>query len=227
MGPPNPPNLDSRKGRLHYDKLASDQGDPDNLQQMQYLSNYQIQNLAHQGMTPALVQQTPRSVQQAFSPANTNLMLVDNPAPGQFMMTSRPQPLYGGPPYRTDPSIPASRQNFNPTTTPSIEGPTSGYSSFSNFSDIKYANSDSLPVISGDMMLPGPISSTGDSNFSGATTLVEGCSTISNLSIMSQPGSVEHIPRSLSPVQNMGTNTSSQDNLDSSTPMIGKPNTDR
>ena len=84
---------------------------------------------------------------------------------------------------------------------------------------------DSLPVISGDMMLPGPISSTGDSNFSGATTLVEGCSTISNLSIMSQPGSVEHIPRSLSPVQNMGTNTSSQDNLDSSTPMIGRVNT--
>merc|ERR1719430_1349642 len=153
-------------------------------------------------------------------------MLVDNPPPGQFMVTSRAQPIYGGTPYRTDPSMPTPRPNFNPTTTPSIEGSTSGYSSFSNFSDMKYANSDTLPVISGDMMLPGPISSTGDSIISGATTLVEGCSTISNLSIMSQPGSAEHIPRSLSPVQNIGTNSSSQDNLDSNTPMIGLNNYD-
>jgi len=226
MGPPNPPNLDNRKGRLHYDKISGEQGDTDNLQQMQYLSNFQIQNLAaQQGMAGALVQPPPRSVQQAFNQGNTNLMLVDNPPPGQFMVTSRAQqPLYGGTPYRTDPSMPTSRPNFNPTTTPSIEGSTSGYSSFSNFSDLKYANSDTLPVISGDMMLPGPISSTGDSIISGATTLVEGCSTISNLSIMSQPGSVEHIPRSLSPVQNIGTNSSSQDNLDSSTPMIGSLN---
>jgi len=203
MGPPNPPNLDNRKGRLHYDK--GEQGDTDNnLQQMQYLSNFQIQNLAAQ---QGMVQQR----QQAFSPGSTNLMLVDNSTPaGQFMVASRPPPIYGGPPYRPDPSLPTSRPNFNTTTTPSIEGSSSGYSSFSNFSDLKYANSDTLPVISGDMMLPGPISSTGDSIISGATTLVEGCSTISNLSIMSQPGSVEHIPRSLSPVQNIGTNSSSQ-----------------
>jgi len=221
MGPPNPPNLDNRKGRLHYDKLSGEQGDTNNLQQMQYLSNFQIQNLAaQQGMVGALVQPPLRSVQQAFNQGNTNLMLVDNPPPGQFMATSRAQqPL-----YRTDPSMPTSGPNFNPTSTPSIEGSTSGYSSFSNFSDLKFANSDTLPVISGDMMLPGPISSTGDSIISGATTLVEGCSTISNLSIMSQPGSVEHIPRSLSPVQNIGTNSSSQDNLDSGTPVIGSLN---
>ena len=142
MGPPNPPNLDNRKGRLHYDKLSGEQGDTENLQQMQYLSNFQIQNLAaQQGMAGALVQPPTRGVQQAFSQGNTNLMLVDNPPPGQFMVTSRAQPIYGGTPYRTDPSMPTPRPNFNPTTTPSIEGSTSGYSSFSNFSDMKYANS--------------------------------------------------------------------------------------
>merc|ERR1711981_899335 len=147
---------------------------------------------------------------------------------GQFIMTSRDHPMYGARAYKSEPSnpSPSPNPNFNPTSTQSVEGSSSGYSSFSNFnsslSGIKYANSDPLPVISGDMMLPGPISSTGDSIISGATTLVEGCSTISNLSIMSQPGSVEHIPRSLSPVPNIGTNnTASQDNLESNNPMRG------
>jgi len=236
MGPPNPPNLDSRKGRLHYDKLSNEHPEHDGMQQMQYLSNYQIQSLAQQGMGPALVQQSARPGQQTqnipniqgFTSDNTNLMLIENPAmsQGQFIMTSRDQPMYGARAYKSEPSnpSPSPNPNFNPTSTPSVEGSSSGYSSFSNFnsslSGIKYANSDSLPVISGDMMLPGPISSTGDSIISGATTLVEGCSTISNLSIMSQPGSVEHIPRSLSPVPNIGTNnTASQDNLESNNPM--------
>jgi len=201
MGPPNPPNLDSKKGRLHYDKLASDQTDPDNVQQMQYLSNYQIQNLAQQGLNPALVQQPARSGQQVptiqgYTQANRSLVLMENP----------------------------SSPNFNPTTTPSIGGSSSGYSSFSNFNSCSL--SDSLPVISGDMMLPGPISSAGESVISGAATLVEGCSTISNLSIMSQPGSMEHIPRSLSPVPNLASNSASQENLSANPPIIGLTNYD-
>merc|ERR1712106_187778 len=98
MGPPNPPNLDSRKGRLHYDKLASDQTDPDNVQQMQYLSNYQIQNLAQQGLNPALVQQPARSGQQVptiqgYTQANRSLVLMENPSITQA--------------YKSEPSAPS------------------------------------------------------------------------------------------------------------------------
>lgn len=64
---------------------------------------------------------------------------------------------------------------------------------------------DSLPIISGDILLPGPISSTTGDLGSATTTIVEGGSTISNLSIMSEPGSVEHL-QSLSPVHNMTVN---------------------
>lgn len=243
MGPPNPPNLDSKKGRLNYDKLASDQTDNDNVQQMQYLSNYQIQNLAQQGLTPLVqspqshnVQQQSLSAMPGFTQTNRglplhqreNLMIVENTAisQGQFIMSAREPALYRTP--SNDTSIPSSSSSFNPTTSQSVSGANAGYSSYSNFNscplpDIKYASSDSLPVISGDILLPGPISSAaGDSIISGANTVVEGCSTISNLSIMSQPGSVaEHIP---SP--NMGGNSASQENLNSASPMIGLDNYD-
>ena len=46
----------------------------------------------------------------------------------------------------------------------------------------------SLPVISGDILLPGPLSTPGS-----VATLVEGGSTISNLSIISQPGSLDNL----------------------------------
>ena len=55
--------------------------------------------------------------------------------------------------------------------------------------------SDSLPVISGDILLPGP------------GTMLEGGSTISNLSIMSQPGS-EHLH-------------SSQEDLNANSALVG------
>ena len=61
---------------------------------------------------------------------------------------------------------------------------------------------DSLPIISGDILLPGP---TGDMG-SATPTLVEGGSSISNLSIISEPGSVEHL-QSLSP-QHLNSNNS-------------------
>ena len=47
----------------------------------------------------------------------------------------------------------------------------------------------SLPVISGDILLPGPLSTAGGS----VATLVEGGSTISNLSIISQSGSLDNL----------------------------------
>merc|ERR1711936_1212558 len=74
---------------------------------------------------------------------------------------------------------------------------TTSYSYPSNFTTSDTA--DSLPIISGDILLPGPISSTTGDLGSATTTIVEGGSTISNLSIMSEPGSVEHL-QSLSPV---------------------------
>jgi len=249
MGPPNPPNLDSRKGRLHYDKL-NEHADSDNLQQVQYLSNYQIQNLAQQGMSTSVLHQPSRNLQQQQNIANIqgysqsnrvvalpqreNILVMDNPGmtQGQFIMASRDQPIYGGSQFKSEPIIQSSSANYIPTATPSLTSrSSSGYSSFSNFnssshSEIKYANSDTLPVISGDILLPGPISSAGESIISGATTIVEGCSTISNLSIMSQPGSVEHIPSSLSPVPNMGANSGSQENLNSNGPLIGLDNYD-
>ena len=64
---------------------------------------------------------------------------------------------------------------------------------------------DSLPIISGDILLPGPISSTATLG-SATPTLVEGGSTVSNLSIISEPGSVEHL-QSLSP-QHLNSNNS-------------------
>jgi len=82
--------------------------------------------------------------------------------------------------------------------------------SYSNFTTSDSA--DSLPVISGDIMLPGPISSSGE--LSSANTLVEGGSTISNLSVLSQPGSVEH----LSPIHNMAN---SQDDLNANNSLVG------
>jgi len=249
MGPPNPPNLDSRKGRIHYDKKTSDPADGDqHLQQLQYLSNYQIQNLAHQGMSPSILHQPPQNGQQqqnlaniqGFSQSNRvvplpqrdNILLMDNTAmsQGQFIMASREQALFSASQFKSEPNL-ASCANYNQIATPSLTGSSSGYSSFSNFnsepiSNIKYASTDTLPVISGDILLPGPISSAGESILSGTNTLVEGCSTISNLSIMSQPGSMEHIPRSLSPVQNVGTSTGSQENLNSNSPLIELNNYD-
>merc|ERR1712098_418929 len=58
--------------------------------------------------------------------------------------------------------------------------------SYSNFTTTD--TTDTLPIIQGDIMLPAPLSS-GDVTGQGGT-MVEGSSTISNLSVMSQPGSV-------------------------------------
>ena len=93
---------------------------------------------------------------------------------------------------------------------------------------IFYYFSDSLPVISGDILLPGPLSSTGEMTGGGPIgsvgdrsvlmdgPVVEGGSTISNLSIMSQPGSVEHL-HSLSPMHNINT---SQDDLNANSSLV-------
>eukprot|EP00092_Neocalanus_flemingeri_P051569 GFUD01060047.1.p1 GENE.GFUD01060047.1~~GFUD01060047.1.p1 ORF type:complete len:734 (-),score=124.37 GFUD01060047.1:143-2344(-) len=183
MGPPNPPNLDSRKGRLHYDKLASDQSDSDNLQQVQYLSNYQIQNLKQQGMTTSVLQQPTRNIQQQENLANIQALSQST------RIVALPQ-----------------RDNILVMDSQAM------------------SQGNTLPVISGDILLPGPMTSAGAGIISGANTIVEGCSTISNLSIMSQPGSVEHIPSSMSPVPNMGTNSGSQENLNSSGPLINLDN---
>merc|ERR1719232_2385690 len=103
---------------------------------------------------------------------------------------------------------------------------TENYNTYSNFTSLDTA--DSLPVISGDILLPGPLSSTGemsgganigsvgDRNVLMDGAVVEGGSTISNLSIMSQPGSVEHL-HSLSPMHNINT---SQDDLNANSSLV-------
>jgi len=159
MGPPNPPNIENRKGRIHYDKKTSEDGDQ-HLQQLQYLSNYQIQNLAHQGMSPTIIHQPSQTVQalsnvQGFSQSNRvvplpqrdNILLMDNTAmsQGQFIMASREQAMFSASQFKSEPSL-SSATNYNQTATPSLTGSSSGYSSFSNFnsepvSNIKYAPS--------------------------------------------------------------------------------------
>jgi len=84
-----------------------------------------------------------------------------------MLLTSYDQPLYST----------SGSYNSMITTT---------YNSYSNFTT---SESDSLPVISGDMMLPGPLTNPGE--MSGSATMVEGASTISNLSCISQSGSVD------------------------------------
>ena len=71
---------------------------------------------------------------------------------------------------------------------------------------IIFLSVDSLPIISGDILLPGPISSTATLGSATPTLVDGGGSTISNLSIISEPGSVEHL-ESLSP-QQLNSNTS-------------------
>jgi len=101
-----------------------------------------------------------------------------------LVLHSYSQPLYSTP------------DTFNSLITTSYSYPTNFTSSDTVV--------DSLPIISGDMMLPGPISS--NTLGSATPTLVEGGSTISNMSIISEPGSVEHL-ESLSP-QHLNSNSS-------------------
>jgi len=61
--------------------------------------------------------------------------------------------------------------------------------SYSNFTTTD--TTDTLPIIQGDILLPAPMSSGDVTGQSG--TMVEGSSTISNLSVLSQPGSVEQV----------------------------------
>merc|ERR1712098_916003 len=86
-----------------------------------------------------------------------------------------------------------------------------GYSNFTTTD-----TTDTLPIIQGDMMLPTPLSS-GDVTGQGGT-MVEGSSTISNLSIMSQPGSVDQIH--VSP----GHSLSHQDQINDNAALTGIDN---
>jgi len=101
---------------------------------------------------------------------------------------------------------------------------TTSYSYPANFTSSDAA--DSLPIISGDILLPGPIStisSTSGDMGSATATMVEGGSSISNLSIMSEPRSVEHL-QSLPPVNNMTVNT--QEHINVNTSLVGLNNYD-
>merc|ERR1719228_1462902 len=174
MGPPNPPNLDTRKGRIHYDKTSNEHPDSEGSgNQVHYLSNYQIQNLAQQGgNTTTVLHQPSRNMAHAqpYSQSSRvlplsqkdNGMQLDSPAmsQGQFIITSREQPVYGAAQFKNGHTlIQSSSANFIHSASPSLGGSSSGYSSFSNFnsepiSEIKYGTSDTLPVISGDILLP-------------------------------------------------------------------------
>jgi len=177
MGPPNPPGRkqsyeaksppEHREGEpLHYipTSVVSQHMSP-----QQNLANIQAYPVKNPGTT-------------------TGLLLVDqnghpNASGGQFIVVdSRCQSSsYNSPaiPVKSDhPTYITNGTSSQGYTTPSITPSTGHYysNSYSNYQQ------DMLPVISGDILLPAPIISAVEH-----TTVIEGCSTISNLSVMSQP----------------------------------------
>lgn len=164
MGPPNPP--DTRNKNKHPSGGPQPQ-DNENLQQMQYLPNYQIQNLAHLGLgSPPPVTRQPNRAYNHQNLANAPGYQVA-PYEGALVEFSQAQ-------YQTPNSGPPTNSSYYPTSYPSP-------------ADTINSITSSLPLILGDLILPPPEPSSG-----ARSTVVDACSTHSNMGSSSAtiPGSL-------------------------------------